>query len=68
MATNQIVTEITKAVRSGLTVAPVTFSACYGRANTAAAFRMARARGLIVVDYISCGGTPVYRMGLTLTK
>ena len=31
------------------------------RANVAAAFWIAKARGIIVVDFISVAGTPVYR-------
>jgi len=42
-------------------IAPATFSHLYGRAATSAAFRLAKARGLIEVSYTSSAGTPVYR-------
>lgn len=43
-------------------IAPALFSHCYGRAVTAAAFRQAKARGLIEVAYIGGTGVPVYRL------
>lgn len=43
-------------------IAPSLFSHCFGRAATSAAFRMAKSRGLIEVAYISCAGSPVYRL------
>lgn len=53
---------IASAVASGQTrIAPVTFSFCFGRAATSAAFRMARKNGLIEVAYVSVVGTPVYQ-------
>lgn len=57
----QIIAEIVTA-KNADTLAPACFSHCYGRAATAAAFRMAKARGLITVRYISCAGTPVYAL------
>jgi hypothetical protein len=42
-------------------IAPATFSHFFGRAATSAAFRMAKASGLIEVAYTSTAGTPVYR-------
>lgn len=42
-------------------IVPAIFSHCFGRAATSAAFRMAKAQGLIVVNYMSCVGTPVYK-------
>ncbi|OYW56806.1 MAG: hypothetical protein B7Y80_01605 [Hyphomicrobium sp. 32-62-53] len=42
-------------------IAPVTFSHCYGRAATSAAFRIAKRDGVIELAYTSCIGTPVYR-------
>lgn len=54
--------EIEKAVAAGQRlIDPAIFSHIYGRAATAAAFRMARARGIIEVAYKSCVGTPVYQ-------
>lgn len=54
--------EIKKAVSEGQDkIVPAIFSHIYGRGATSAAFRMARARGLIEIAYISCAGTPVYR-------
>lgn len=60
--TKRALDDIRRAVANGeQTIAPVTFSHFYGRAATAAAFRMARAAGLIEVAYQSAAGTPVYR-------
>jgi len=42
-------------------IAPVTFSPFFGRAAVSAAFRAAKAQGIIEVAYTSCAGTPVYR-------
>ncbi len=42
-------------------IAPVTFSHFHGRAATSAAFRLAKAQGVIEIAYTSCFGTPVYR-------
>lgn len=42
-------------------IAPATFSAFHGAASTSAAFRIAKAQGLLEVAYQSCVGTPVYR-------
>lgn len=53
---------IAAAVAAGQTrIAPVIFSHCFGRAATSAAFRMAKANGLIEVAYVSVVGTPVYQ-------
>jgi len=62
--TEQIVAEIERAVADGARIAPCTFTACYPRANVSAAFRVARRRGIIVVDTKSCMGTPIYRKAL----
>lgn len=43
-------------------IAPSLFSHCFGRAATSAAFRLAKARGLIELAYVSVVGTPVYRL------
>jgi len=43
-------------------IAPALFSHCFGRAHTSAAFRLAKSRGLIEVAYISCAGSPVYKL------
>lgn len=42
-------------------IAPGLFTPFHGRAATAAAFRMAKAAGVIEVAYIGGTGTPVYR-------
>lgn len=42
-------------------IAPVMFSHFHGRAATSAAFRIAKAQGVIEIAYTSCVGTPVYR-------
>jgi hypothetical protein len=56
------IAEIKAAISAGQTrIAPATFSHCYGRAATSAAFRVAKAQGLIEVAYTSCAGTPVYQ-------
>jgi hypothetical protein len=61
-ATQAALNEIKSAVAAGQTmIAPVIFSHCFGRAATSAAFRMAKAQGLIEVAYMSCVNTPVYR-------
>lgn len=64
--TERVITDIVRAVADGARIAPVTFTACYPRANVSAAFRATRKRGLIVVDCLSVCGTPIYRMGLRL--
>lgn len=43
-------------------IAPVTFSHFFGRAATSAAFRIAKARVIIELAYMSAAGTPVYRL------
>lgn len=54
--------EIKSAVAAGqTTIVPAIFSHCFGRAATAAAFRTAKAEGIIEVAYTSCAGTPVYQ-------
>lgn len=45
-------------------IAPALFSHFYGRAAVSAAFKIAKREGVIVVYYISCAGTPVYRPSL----
>lgn len=60
--TQAALNEIKAAVAAGQTrIAPSFFSHCFGRAATSAAFRMAKAQGLIELAYTSCAGTPVYR-------
>jgi hypothetical protein len=66
--TEQIVAEIAEAAKAGTLVAPASFSAFYPRAKVSAAFRMAKARGIIVVDYVGSAGTPVYKMALRLAN
>jgi hypothetical protein len=57
-----VLDELKKAAAEGQEgLAPSLFSHFYGRGATAAAFRMAKAQGLIEVAFISCAGTPVYR-------
>jgi hypothetical protein len=54
--------EIKSAIRAGQDkITPAIFSHCFGRAATSAAFRAAKAQGIIEVAYTSCAGTPVYR-------
>lgn len=54
--------EIRSAIASGqAALVPAIFSHCFGRAASAAAFRAARAAGIIEVAYTSAAGTPVYR-------
>jgi hypothetical protein len=62
--TKAVFDEIRKYAQTGVdSIAPVTFSHCYGRAVTSAAFRAAKAQGVIVVSYISVAGTPCYKAG-----
>ncbi len=61
-ATQAALNEIKAAVAAGQTmIAPGLFSHCFGRAATSAAFRMAKAQGIIEIAYMSCVNTPVYR-------
>ncbi|WP_137803372.1 hypothetical protein [Caulobacter sp. 3R27C2-B] len=54
--------EIAAAIEAGQkTFVPAFFSRFFGRGATAAAFRIAKERGLIEVAYQSMAGTPVYR-------
>lgn len=54
--------EIKSAVAAGQTaIVPAFFSRCHGRAATSAAFRAAKAAGIIEVAYTSCAGSPVYQ-------
>lgn len=54
--------DITAAATAGQArIAPGLFSPFHGRAAVSAAFRMAKAAGLIEVAYIGGTGTPVYR-------
>ncbi len=64
--TETIIRGIERAVRDGAEIAPCTFTAQYPRANVSAAFRAAKARGIITVSYRSVVGTPVYRKALRL--
>lgn len=60
--TVEVLNEIRRAVAEGQTrLVPVIFSHCFGRAATSAAFRMAKAEGLIEVAYIGGHGRPVYQ-------
>lgn len=60
--TDAALAEIKAAVEMGQSaIVPAYFSLFFGTPATSAAFRMAKASGLIVVAYISHSGTPVYR-------
>lgn len=60
--TAECLAEIRAAVKAGQTmIAPSIFSHCFGRAACSAAFRIAKAEGLIEVAYTSVVGTPVYQ-------
>lgn len=60
--TAEALAEIKNAIAAGQTrIAPCIFSHCFGRAATSAAFRIAKAQGLIEVAYIGGTGTPVYQ-------
>jgi hypothetical protein len=61
-ATQNALNEIKSAVEAGQTrIAPGIFSHVFGRAATSAAFRAAKAQGLIEVAYIGGTGVAVYR-------
>lgn len=62
-ATLEILAEIKKAASKGETrITPCVFSWAFrNRAATSAAFRMAKAQGIIEVAYMSVAGTPVYQ-------
>jgi hypothetical protein len=61
-ATAEVIAAIKEAVARGEDkITPVIYSHCFGRAATSAAFRKAKADGIIVVNYISIVGTPVYK-------
>ena len=62
-ATLEVLAEIKNAVAAGQTrIVPCIFSWAFkNRAATSAAFRMAKAQGVIEVAYISAAGTPVYQ-------
>jgi len=54
--------EIERAAAEGChTIAPVIITHFYGRAATAAAFRVALRKKIVEVAYTSAMGTPVYR-------
>lgn len=60
--TAEALAEIKSAAASGQKmIAPALFSHFFGRAAVSAAFKIAKREGIIVVDYISVAGTPVYR-------
>lgn len=60
--TQAALNEIEAAIAAGQkTLTPALFSHCFGRAAASAAFRMAKARGLIEVAYIGGTGVPNYR-------
>lgn len=60
--TKAALAEIERAVaRDEHMIAAATFSHCFGRVATAAAFRVAKARGIIELAYTSAAGTPVWR-------
>lgn len=59
--TAEIISAIKSDIQNGVTrIMPASFSHFYGRANTSAAFRIAKQSGLIKVAYKSSAGTPVY--------
>ncbi|QKC89984.1 hypothetical protein EB230_17395 [Mesorhizobium sp. NZP2234] len=61
-ATAAALAEIRAAVASGQArLVPALFSWQFGRAASAAAFRAAKAAGIIEVAYTSVAGTPVYQ-------
>jgi hypothetical protein len=62
-ATLEILAEIKSAAAKGQSgICPAVFSWAFkNRAACSAAFRMARAQGIIEVAFISCAGTPVYQ-------
>ncbi|ESZ63767.1 MULTISPECIES: hypothetical protein [unclassified Mesorhizobium] len=61
-ATAAALAEIEAAVRTGQArLVPALFSWQFGRAASAAAFRAAKAAGIIEVAYTSVAGTPVYQ-------
>ena len=43
-------------------ISPTTFTYCFGRATTSAAFKLALAQGIIKIAYIH-NGKPVYERG-----
>ena len=60
----QVVAEIKSDVANGNDkIAPCTFTHFYGRTATSQAFKQAKRNGLIVVNYISAAGAPVYKGG-----
>jgi len=60
--TQAALNEIKAAVEAGQQrIAPYLFSHFFGRAAVSAAFRAAKAQGLIEVAYMSMANTPVYR-------
>ncbi len=60
--TTEALDEIKRAAATGQRwIVPAIFSHLYGRAATSAAFRMARAQGVVEVAYVSAMGTPVYQ-------
>lgn len=61
-ATQAALNDIKAAAQAGQSrIAPALFSHFHGRAATAAAFRLAKAQGIIELAYTSMAGTPVYR-------
>lgn len=67
--TAKILEEIIEDARRGYDrIAPATFTAYHPRANVSAAFRIARRRGIIAVNYQSAAGTPVYRASCRLVQ
>lgn len=58
----QVIAEIKADVASGNDkIAPCTFTHFFGRSATAQAFKAAKQAGIIVVNYTSAAGTPVYK-------
>ncbi len=62
-ATLEVLAEIKSAAAKGQnSIVPAVFSWAFkNRAATSAAFRMARAQGIIEVRCMSCAGTPIYQ-------
>ncbi|MCH7720390.1 MAG: hypothetical protein IH988_05295 [Planctomycetes bacterium] len=61
--TEQVIAAIQAAADDGVLIAPAMFTAFHPRACVSAAFRIAKARGIIVEDYMGGTGVPVYRKG-----
>jgi len=64
--TEEIVAAIEKLVADGEKIMSCTLSWAFGKFNTSSAIRLAKQRGIIVLDYYASGGSPVYRKALRL--